>query len=208
MGKASPIILALDVAEHEKAIQIAESVKDHVWGYKLNWPAILGSGKQIISDIKKLNKPVIADLKLADIGNTLDLISQQVFAQGADYIIGQPFIGSEPFSIFDPKKLILVVEMSHPGATQFIQPLTEQFCSMAREMGVWGVVAPATRPDRVKQIRDWVGPETKILSPGVGAQGGTASETIQAGADLIIVGRAIYNTPDPKQAASCILEAI
>jgi len=204
----SPIILALDLTDHEKAIQVAESVKPHVWGYKINWPAILGSGKTIISEIKALGKPVIADLKLADIDNTLNLITEQVFAAGADYVIGHAFTGSEPYSQIDPKKLILVVEMSHPGAIQFIQPLTEQFCSMAKTMGVWGVIAPATRPERVSQIREWVGPDIKILSPGVGAQGGTASEVLKAGADFIIVGRTIYNSEDPSEAASKILQSL
>lgn len=204
----SPIILALDLADHEKALQVAESVKSQVWGYKLNWPAVLGSGKAIISEIKALGKPVIADLKLADIDNTLNLITQQVFAAGADYAIGHSFIGSEPYSQIDPKKLILVVEMSHPGATQFIQPLTEQFCAMAKTMGAWGVVAPATRPERVSQIREWVGSDIKILSPGVGAQGGTAADTIKAGADLIIVGRSIYNSEDPATSAKKILDSL
>lgn len=204
----SPIVLALDITDPEKALQVAEAVKGDVWGYKINWPAILGGGKEIISEVKALGKPVIADLKLADIGNTLNLIAGEVFGQGADYVIGQPFIGSEPYSEIDPKRLILVVEMSHPGATQFIQPLTEQFCAIARDLGSWGVVAPATRPERIAQVKEWVGPETKILCPGVGAQGGTASKTLEAGADLIIVGRTIYNSEDPAESAKRILEAI
>jgi orotidine-5'-phosphate decarboxylase len=40
-----------------------------------------------------------------------------------------------------------------------------------------------------------------ILAPGVGAQGGKASEAIAAGADAVIVGRAIYDAKDPTSAA-------
>jgi orotidine-5'-phosphate decarboxylase len=40
-----------------------------------------------------------------------------------------------------------------------------------------------------------------ILSPGVGAQGGSASAAIKAGADYIIVGRSIYNAENPEAAA-------
>jgi orotidine-5'-phosphate decarboxylase len=61
-------------------------------------------------------------------------------------------------------------------------------------------VAPATRPDRVKTLRAIVGSRL-ILAPGVGAQGGKASEAIAAGADAVIVGRAIYDAKDPTSAA-------
>ena len=50
--------------------------------------------------------------------------------------------------------------------------------------------------DRGRYVRDleiaFIG-DRKILSPGVGAQGGSASSAIQAGADYVIVGRAIYS---------------
>jgi len=40
-----------------------------------------------------------------------------------------------------------------------------------------------------------------ILSPGVGAQGGSASATLEKGADYVIVGRSIYGAEDPRSAA-------
>ena len=46
-----------------------------------------------------------------------------------------------------------------------------------------------------------VGPSKKILSPGVGTQGGKASDAIAAGADYAIVGRSIYGAEDPRAAA-------
>ena len=209
MGNEPALILALDVTEREKALDVATKVKGQIFATKLNWPAILGCGKEIIGEIKvETGRPVIADLKLADIDNTVQLITEQVFGAGADYVIAHPFIGKDPLQAIPPEKLILIVEMSHPGAVQFIQPLTEQFCAMAVEMGVWGVVAPATRPARILQIRQWIGRDMKILCPGVGAQGGTAHETIDSGADYIIAGRAIYNSEDPALAAKKILEKI
>jgi orotidine-5'-phosphate decarboxylase len=41
-----------------------------------------------------------------------------------------------------------------------------------------------------------------ILTPGVGAQGGSAADAIRAGADYIIVGRSIYQADDPGAAAT------
>ena len=56
---------------------------------------------------------------------------------------------------------------------------------------------------RIKHIRKLIG-NLKILSPGVGAQGGSASGAIRAGADYIIVGRSIYNAENPKAVATKI----
>jgi orotidine-5'-phosphate decarboxylase len=78
---------------------------------------------------------------------------------------------------------------------------------LAVETGATGVIAPATRPERVAHIRGIIG-DLKILSPGVGAQGGSAADTIKAGADYIIVGRAIYQSENPKEAASGLASEI
>ena len=75
------------------------------------------------------------------------------------------------------------------------------------EVGATGIIAPATRPEKVSQLRKIVG-NLKILSPGVGAQGGSASDTIKAGADYVIVGRAIYQASDPKVAAKQLADEI
>ncbi|MFZ3148944.1 MAG: orotidine 5'-phosphate decarboxylase / HUMPS family protein, partial [Methanothrix sp.] len=74
---------------------------------------------------------------------------------------------------------------------------------LAVEVGAAGVVAPATRPDRIKLIRSIIG-ERIIISPGVGAQGGSARAALQAGADYLIVGRSVYEAEDPVASAKQI----
>jgi len=69
------------------------------------------------------------------------------------------------------------------------------------------VIAPATRPERIKFIRGLVG-ELKILTPGVGAQGGSAAQAIEAGADYVIVGRSIYQAENPRDVAEQIAAEI
>jgi orotidine-5'-phosphate decarboxylase len=90
----------------------------------------------------------------------------------------------------------VVAEMSHPGATAFFHSGTaEKIAELAVSCGADGIIAPATRPERVKILRKIVG-NRKILSPGVGAQGGDAAAIAQI-VDGIIVGRAIYEAKDP-----------
>lgn len=98
--------------------------------------------------------------------------------------------------------------MSHPGGAEFLQSAAEAIAKMAVEAGAFGLVAPATRPERVKEIRKIIGDRLTIISPGVGAQGGKASDVISAGADWVIVGRSIYKAESPKEAACEIAEEI
>lgn len=98
--------------------------------------------------------------------------------------------------------------MSHPGGAEFLQPVGEAIARMAAEAGAFGLVAPATRPERVTAIRKIIGDKLTIISPGVGAQGGKASDVIAAGADWVIVGRAIYKAESPREAARKIAAEI
>ena len=100
-----------------------------------------------------------------------------------------------------------VTEMSHPGGRMFTALHAEEMARLGVECGVSGVIAPATRPERIAAIREVIG-DLKILSPGVGAQGGKASDAIRAGADYAIVGRAIYGSEDPRASAEAFAEDI
>jgi orotidine-5'-phosphate decarboxylase len=94
----------------------------------------------------------------------------------------------------------VVAEMSHPGGKEFFSGgVAEQIAANAVIAGADGIIAPATRPDRVAVLRGFVG-DKKILSPGVGTQGGDV-DSIAELVDGIIVGRSIYEAKDPAAAA-------
>jgi orotidine-5'-phosphate decarboxylase len=95
----------------------------------------------------------------------------------------------------------MVAEMSHPGAEEFFHGgVAERIAKLAVRLGADGIIAPATRPDRVRLLREIVG-KRKIYSPGVGAQGGDAALVANL-VDGIIVGRQIYQSSDPASAAA------
>ena len=202
----SRLILALDVYERRKAVEIARKTAEYLWAIKVNWPLIMVSGLGIIRELRgATGLPVIADLKLADIPNTNRLIARKVFEAGADYVIVHGFTGRDSVeAVMGLGETIVVVEMSHPGAEEFIQPATDGLIRMANELEPFGVIAPATRPGRISYIRSKLKPGIKILTPGVGAQGGKAGEALKAGADYVIVGRSIYESDDPGKSAAGI----
>lgn len=210
MKQESRLILALDVTEKQEALRISESVAEIADAIKVGYPLVLGCGMEIVTKISKLSE-VICDFKVADIPNTNRLIVERVIEKGASGVIVQGFVGSDSIEACvkaaNGKDVYVVVEMSHKGGAEFFQPLTDRFIKIAVDVGAAGVIAPATRPERVEHIRRLAG-ELKILSPGVGAQGGSAAQAIRAGADYIIVGRSIYNAENPKAVAQGIADEI
>ncbi len=201
MRKKTQLILALDVTDRTKAISISKDVTEYVDAIKIGYPLVLGASIGIINILSEF-APVIADFKVADIPNTNRLICARAFEAGAGAVIVHAFTGRDSLSECVKTgreyngEIYVVTEMSHPGAVDFMQAKALELARLAVESGASGVVAPATRPERVKEIRSIVG-ELTIISPGVGAQGGSAAEAVRAGADYVIVGRSIYNSKNP-----------
>ncbi len=200
------LILALDVTEKRKALAIAHACAPHIDAIKVGYPLVLSCGLSIAQKLAKFKLPLIADFKVADIPNTNELICTQVFDAGFSAIICHGFPGMDSLKAcvtasYDHSGACYVVaEMSHPGGNEFFSGgVAEQIASNAMIAGADGIIAPATRPDRVKILRGIVG-RKKILSPGVGMQGGDA-DAIALLVDGIIVGRSIYEAPDPAAAA-------
>jgi orotidine-5'-phosphate decarboxylase len=212
MKRDTRLILALDVTSRDSALSLANSLKDCFDAIKIGYPLILNAGLGIVGEISAF-APVIADLKIADIPNTNRLICEAVLGAGAGGIIAHAFPGRDSLqACADSARkhgadLFVVTEMSHPGAEQFMAPLAEQLAQLAVESGATGVVAPATRPERIKLIRSFIG-DRIIISPGVGAQGGSARGALRAGADYIILGRSVYEATDPRASAERVLSDI
>ena len=210
MKRNTGLILALDETDGHKAISIAEDVSDHLDAIKINWPLVLSAGPEMITRLSEIC-PVICDFKVADIPNTVRLIVEGSVSRGASAVIVHAFTGddslNEAVSAAGSAEIYAVTEMSHPGGKMFTSGHAEEMAELGVRCGVSGFIAPATRPERISAIRSIVG-DRKIISPGVGVQGGSASSAIEAGAYQVIVGRAIYGSEDPVKVAKMICEEI
>ena len=212
MKKQTRLILALDVTSRAKAVFLVEQLSAYFDAVKIGYPLILSAGIGIVKEISAFS-PVITDLKIADIPNTNRLICEAALGAGASGVIAHAFPGKDSLEACAKSvaahgaDLFVVTEMSHPGAEQFMAPLAEQMARLAVDAGAAGVVAPATRPERIKKIRSIIG-DRIIISPGVGAQGGSALKALEAGADYLIVGRSVYGAEDPAAAARKVLSEL
>jgi orotidine-5'-phosphate decarboxylase len=199
------LILALDVTARTDAHEIARTCAPYLDGIKIGYPLVLSCGLGIARELTPLGLPLIADFKVADIPSTNRLICEQVFRAGFHAVIAHGFPGSDSLEACVESAhehggaCYVVAEMSHPGAEEFFPSVAEHIALLAVQCGAEGIIAPATRPERLALLRGIVG-SRKIYSPGVGAQGGNLEKTSSL-ADGIIIGRSIYESPDPAKAA-------
>lgn len=137
---------------------------------------------------------IIADAKRGDIGNTAARYAKAFLETLAcDAITVAPYMGKDsvvPFSGIEGKWVIVLGLTSNPGADD-VQKLPLQtgenvHHSVMNSVHSWlsddelMFVVGATRPDELGKIREQF-PNTFFLVPGVGAQGGSATDVINAG---------------------------
>ena len=214
MDVKNNIILAMDLMDLKEAERVCESINEYIDTIKIGYPLTLAEGLSTIRFFKdNFDYKVICDYKVADIPATNEKIANQTFDAGADAIICHGFVGSDSVDACKTSaedhggEVFLLTEMSHPGAIKFLQPNADEIARMGVEMGITNYVAPSTRPERLSEIRDIIGKEAFMISPGVGTQGGDPRETLKY-SNALIIGRSIYNAEDPKKATKDIVDSI
>lgn len=132
----------------------------------------------------------------------------------------------EPYFEYEGRGVILLCRTSNPGGADIEELVTkdgdmvyERVAKMAS--GPWnvngqvGLVVGATQPAEIARVRE-LAPETPLLVPGIGAQGGDVNAAVAAGLDahgrgmIINSSRAVIfagNGEDFAQAAAKAAEA-
>ena len=230
----SSIILANDLDDknmvlvEKKTIQNIKILGKYLCAIKFNFHLLLPLGEK---KIKKINKvahdfglQTIADIKLNDIGNTNMITLQRLWNSGFDAVIVNPIMGPENLSELvknahkNNRGVITLVHMSHPGAklgyglkvqdpdTKKMTNVHELFLKWSYSLHVDGIVVGATIPKLIELSSKKAKGRFEIYSPGVGTQGGDASDALNAGANYLIVGRTILNSKNPKLEAKKLQE--
>ncbi len=209
MGRRYPIIVAMDGVGLERAEKLAEELCGLVEGFKVGLPLLLEHGAARVAAALRPrcgDAMWIADVKGADVSHVLASVARRLLG-GFDYVIAHAFVGVEgALEALDPRRTILVLSMSHPGAREVIERALAPLLDVVVRFGPWGVVVPATRPEIVRWARRLLGGDVKLLAPGVGPQGARPGDALCAGADYEVVGRLIVEAPDARAAAERVGE--
>lgn len=193
-------LLELDDPIFEFNKQIIDATKDYCVAYKPNlafyeslgvkgWESLQKTMEYIPSDIF-----TIADAKRGDIGNTSRMYAKTFFEYfNFDSVTVAPYMGNDsvaPFLEFGNKWVILLVATSNIGGLDFqykkIEGGKRVFEEVLEKSVEWGdeenlmYVVGATRAEMLSDIRAIV-PDSFLLVPGVGAQGGSLEEVAKYG---------------------------
>jgi orotidine-5'-phosphate decarboxylase len=228
------IVLALDLTDRDRTtlstrcIDILEAASPYICALKLNRPLVLRlcldrEIKDLLERAHDFGLVTIMDAKLNDVAHTNLATAVQYFDAGFDALIASPFVGWEGGldSVFREastrgKGVILLVHMSHKGAAEgYGQTVVDiktgkerpQFMIFAERALAWnadGAVVGATHLEKITSTRAILQGKVPIYSPGIALQGGSAKEAVKAGADYLIVGRAICDSANPTESARSI----
>lgn len=227
----NPILIALDFDDADRAHSVASSLMGHVGGFKVGLELIMSSGPSVISEIADLGLPVFADVKLHDIPNTVRGAARAVGSYGARWLTvhatgGRSMIEAamDGMSAWRPGKAngVLAVtvltslergDLEEVGMGSDVEGVSVSLAGLAADVGAEGVVCS---PHEVGAIGG-IAPSLVKVTPGIRLPGSssqdqkrvaTPEEAVAAGADWLVVGRAITAAPDPVGAAEEIAASL
>lgn len=179
--------------------EIIDATKDIAVSYKVNtafYEALGKRGWDLLEATRELlpdHTFNIADAKRGDIGNTSKMYAKAFFQTlDFDALTVAPYMGFdsvEPFLQFDNKVTIVLGLTSNKGSMDFqtnplyTPPLYE---TVLEKVASWGnsnnlmFVIGATKAEKLAEIRKIL-PHHFFLIPGVGAQGGNATDVCTYG---------------------------
>jgi orotidine-5'-phosphate decarboxylase len=221
------LIVALDMPTSEEAQRLIAKLGDTVSFYKVGLELLFAGGLELARALKGEGKQVFLDMKLLDIGNTVERAVANATELGVDFLTvhGHDIktLQAAVMGRGDSRlKLLAVTVLTNLTADD----LKQQGCSMtpsdlvlararlAHESGFDGVIASGQEAAR---IREAVGPDFLIVTPGIRLTGSasddqeritTPDHAIATGADYIVVGRPITQSDDPVGTAETFIHHI
>ena len=214
----SPIYVAIDTPDMERARTIATAVKRHAGGLKLGLEFFCHNGRTGVMELAELGLPVFLDLKLHDIPNTVAKAVQAlspitpavltVHAAG-----GRAMLEDAKAAAPAGTKVVAVTvltsldgnDLDSIGVADDSHAQVERLAGLAREAGLDGIVCSGNEVAAArKKWKDgfFVGPG---IRPAVAAAGDqtrvmTPRKAIDAGASILVIGRPVTAAEDPATA--------
>lgn len=220
------LIVALDVEDMAAARALVSRLGDAVSFYKIGMELAYGGGLTLVEELKAEGKKVFIDLKLHDIGQTVERATRQIARLGADFLTVHGFpqtMRAARQGAADTGLRLLAVtvmtsyddsDLAEAGYSIGVAALVARRAAQAKAAGIDGLILS---PQEAAPIRALVGPRIVLVTPGVRPAGAalgdqkrvmTPGEAAAAGADHLVVGRPVTQAPEPRAAAERIVEEI
>ena len=226
------ICLALDVSSRKEAMDLVRPLRDLTGMFKVGMQLFTAEGPSLIREIIGVGGKVFLDLKFHDIPNTVKSAAVEAARLGVSMMTIHTAGGTgmmqavardlqEKFGTAKPLVVGVTVltslddkALGDMGIASGMDAQVVRMAKLAESSGLDGVVCS---PREIQMIRAALRPNFRIVTPGIRMSGqsvddqqrtATPREAITAGADYIVVGRAVTRAPDPRRALETLLQGL
>jgi len=218
------LIIGLDVGSVEEARSIVTRIGDAGRFYKIGYQLAYAGGFEYARELIGQGKKIFLDLKLHDIGNTVEEGVRSIARTGVTFLTVHAYPQTMRAAVAGKTgsdlKILAVTVLTSYDDNDLVEAgyapipavdLVARRAGQAREIGIDGIVCAATEAQHVRRI---VGPDRFIVTPGIrpaGAEAGdqkrivTPGDAIRNGATHLVVARPIVKAADPRAAAEAIV---
>jgi orotidine-5'-phosphate decarboxylase len=221
------LIVSLDFPNQVKALALVSVLSGAISTYKIGLQLYTAEGPGIVRAVAATGAKVFLDLKLHDIPNT---VAKAVAAAGqlgvqmlTVHLSGGRAMLEAAVEARSPNLSLLGVTvltsatsetLTETGVRSGIEEQVLRLAELGRKSGIDGLI---TSPHEVRALRERLGDEMRLITPGVRPSWAAAndqkrfttpSEALKNGADHLVIGRPITADPDPRAAVERLLEEI
>jgi orotidine-5'-phosphate decarboxylase len=231
MTAGNPICVALDTPDLDHAVALARRLASHAGMMKIGMELFYAHGQKGYEAIAAQGLPVFLDLKLHDIPNTVaSAMNSLLRLSPAPAIVnvhasgGLDMMKAARDAVAGRSKLIAITMLTSLSdddiwrvgfeTSKDTEAHARALAALAREAGLDGVVCS---PHDLAGIRHDLGRSFLTVVPGIRPADGatqdqkrvaTPEAAMAAGADILVIGRAITGAADPTEAARSIAASL
>ena len=223
----SPIFCAIDRPDLDGAVDLTRALRGAVGGVKLGLEFFCAAGPDGVRAVAAQGLPVFLDLKLHDIPNTVAGAVRSALSlhpamltlhAGGGAAMLRAAVAAKRESGASTWLLAVTVltslddaDLAAQGVADAASVQVERLAALAVEAGIDGLVCS---PLEIAALRRIVPHEVKLVVPGIRAADAksddqkrvmTPRQALDAGADVLVVGRPITGGGDPAAAARALL---
>ncbi|WP_232629302.1 orotidine-5'-phosphate decarboxylase [Methylobacterium sp. Leaf118] len=216
------LIVALDLPDIGAAERLVERIGDAATFYKIGYRLAYAGGLAFAERLAAQGKKTFLDLKLHDIGNTVEEGVRSASDLGATFLTVHAYPQTMRAAVAgrgNGLKILAVTvltsyddaDAAEAGYALPVAALVAQRARQAAEIGIDGIVCAAAE---ARAVRAQIGPAGLIVTPGIRPAGAdlgdqkrvmTPGQARAAGIDHVVVGRPITGAADPRAVAERIV---
>ncbi len=223
------LILALDTPSATEALGLVDRLGDEADFYKVGLELYTRAGPGIVSELHARGKRVFLDLKLHDIPNTVAGAVSAADDLGVELLTvhaagGRPMLEAAHRARGGGLRLLGVTVLTSLAADDLgsvwgrsvddVSAEVVRLADLVRASGLDGTVSSTAE---VASLRARFGVDFLLVAPGIRLAGtdkgdqkrvATPADAARAGADYLVIGRAVTSAPDPRGTLEAVLAEV